>query len=69
MGIKTESYNPRGTPIYGEKRFLKPGIPLELGINMAPSKYFGLNVVGFADINPKCTFYGIALNLFLGKIR
>ena len=68
MGIKTESYNPQGTPIYGEKRFLKPGIPLELGINMAPSKYFGLSIVGFADINSKCTFYGIALNLFLGKI-
>ena len=69
MGIKTESYNPSGAPVYGEKRFLKPGIPIEAGINLAPSKYFGLAVVGFADINPRCTFYGIALNLLLGRIR
>ena len=69
MGIKTESPNPQGTPIYGEKRFLKPGIPVELGINMAPSKFFGLSVIGFADINPRCTFYGFTLNLLLGKIR
>jgi hypothetical protein len=68
-GTKPEKYNPQGTPIYGNESFLTLGIPLELGINLAPSKYFGLGVVGFSDINPKCTFSGIALNLLFGKIK
>lgn len=68
-GIKTEGYNPPGTPRYGEKDFFVPGIPLEVGLNLVPSKYFGFGLVAFADINSRCTFYGFGLDLSIGKIK
>lgn len=57
-GIHTEASGP----------FFKPGIPVEIGL-MASGKYAGIGVCAYADFNPRCTFYGISLNLLFGKIR
>jgi hypothetical protein len=68
-GLKTAGYNPPGTPRYGEKRFAGLGLPLECELNFVPAKVFGIGIIGFADINPKVTYYGFTINLLLGKIR
>jgi len=67
-GSKQAGYNPKGTPIYGKESVLTPGIPLEIGIRLAPSKYFGVGVTGFANLNSKASLYGGILTIELGKL-
>lgn len=47
---------------------LKIGIPLEIGLQLSPVKYFGLGIKGYTNINPGATFSGIVLNVEIGKL-
>jgi hypothetical protein len=48
--------------------FFKPGIPLEIDLDLTGKK-FGLGISAYADFNSRCTFYGVSLNLLFGRIR
>jgi hypothetical protein len=58
-----------GKHINEDPYFFKLGIPVELGLDLAPLKYLGCGICVYADFNSRFTFYGIGIHLVLGKIR
>ena len=68
-GLESISNPITGIHVNKEPLFFKPGIPVEIDFDLVPVKYFGLGFSAYANFNSRCTFYGINLNLSLGKIR
>lgn len=69
-GTKPAGYvlNPIGPSVLIDKSFLTPAVPLEMGITIALSKYFGTSVTGYANLNPSATFIGTVITLEFGKL-
>lgn len=45
------------------------GLPLETQVFWRPSKFFGMGLYGFADINHLRSFAGVTLGIQLGRLR
>lgn len=54
---------------YTRKNFTSVGIPLESQLMLTPSPFFGIGLYGFANLNPEQSYFGILLNLQIGKLR
>ena len=54
---------------YEKEKFLTPSIPLEIGFLVKPSKNLGIGITLFGDLNLTRSYFGIALNLSLGKFE
>ena len=55
--------------VYEEDKFISPSIPLEMDLLLKPIKYAGLGVSIFGNLNFFRPYYGIALNLSIGKLK
>lgn len=55
-------------PIYQNKVYRSLNVPIELGANMI-SRFLGIGVAGYANINFKKPIFGFVGKLELGKIR
>jgi len=56
-------------PTFKREKYLTPNIPLEVEFSLIPTKYFGIGIAGFANLNTKRSINGIILKLELGKRR
>jgi hypothetical protein len=58
-----------GTSYYEEKPFVTVGAPVDVQFVLAPIKFFGLGLDFFGNVNPKRSFGGGMLSLFVGQLR
>lgn len=54
---------------YEKKPFVTLGIPIESQLFWTPSRFFGLGIYGFANINPEKTFFGGLFCIQLRKLK
>ncbi len=54
---------------YEKKKILSPSIPLEIDLSFIPSKFLGIGLAGYADINYQMSSAGFTVKLELGRIR
>jgi hypothetical protein len=62
-------YSQNAAPKWEYINYLKPGIPIELGVSFVPLKWLGFGVAGFANLNKKRSLNGIILKIDFGKRR
>jgi hypothetical protein len=62
------TYNASHQPVYDHENVLAPGIPIEMGIRLVPSKNFGAGITGFANLNPKASMVGATFTLDFGNL-
>jgi hypothetical protein len=59
--------NPISGPIPKIEQYYTFNVPLEFELCMIPSKYFGIGIAGFANLNTKRNINGIVVKLEIGK--
>lgn len=54
---------------YEQINFITLGLPIDCRLNWTPSRYFGIGLAAFGNINVKRSYSGVGLTLLIGKLK